>query len=280
MPNWRSIRRGGSAGRTASLRGRPRWRGGGATGAAGGNGLVGFSRASIAVLSRETWPTKRSVWVCWISASCSREGKALSANLAKAREKVASLGTSLARCQPHSCRNVLSLASRVISRRVVGKLNIALATKARARAARSAGGRPTRTRQEGSNAPIRHKPSTATNCLWPGGRRAPHQDRPGGQQRLDPDQAEHCNQLLVAGRQRAVRGLVQPGQKRRLQVNPVCGKCLFKRHRLCPRRSCSGCMLMPPMFRKPGTKSRQIQTRCARNSRARAILQVAHSILI
>jgi len=29
------------------------------------------------VLSRETWPTKRSVWVFWISASCSREGKAL-----------------------------------------------------------------------------------------------------------------------------------------------------------------------------------------------------------
>src|SRR3954467_12780443 len=42
MPNWRSIRRGGSAGRTASLRGRPRLRGGGATGAAVGSGLVGF----------------------------------------------------------------------------------------------------------------------------------------------------------------------------------------------------------------------------------------------
>src|SRR3954468_8074640 len=169
MPNWRSIRRGGSAGRTASLRGRPRLRGGGATGAAGGSGLVGFSRASIAVLSRETWPTRRSVWVFWISAACSREGKALLANSAKAREKVASLGTSLARCQPHSCRNVLSLASRVISRRVVGKLNTALATKARARAARSAGGRPTRTGQEGSNASIRIKPSIATHCFWGGG---------------------------------------------------------------------------------------------------------------
>src|SRR3954463_13544037 len=154
--------------RPARLGGGGRNRGGGATGAGGGSGLAGFSRASIAVLSRETWPTKRSVWVCWISASCSREGKALSANSAKAREKVASLGTSLARCQPHSCRNVLSLASRVISRRVVGKLNTALATKARARAARSTGGRPTRTGQEGSNASIRIKPSTATNCLWRG----------------------------------------------------------------------------------------------------------------
>jgi membrane-associated phospholipid phosphatase len=39
-------------------------------------------------------------------------------------------------------------------------------------------------------------------------------------------------------------------------------------------------MLMPPMFRKPGTKSREVQTRRARNSRARALLQVALWLLI
>ena len=68
--------------------------------------VAGFSRASIAVLSREICPTKRSACVSWINASCNRDGKALAANSAKARENVASLGTSPARCQPHSRRNV------------------------------------------------------------------------------------------------------------------------------------------------------------------------------
>ena len=53
----------------------------------------------------------------------------------------------------------------VISRLVVGKLNTALATKARARAARSAGGRPTKPRQDGRNASIRSRPSMLTNAL-------------------------------------------------------------------------------------------------------------------
>ena len=62
-------------------------------------------------------------------ASCNRDGKALVANSAKARENVASLGTSPARCQPHSRRNVLSTDSISINSRVVGKLNTAFRDK-------------------------------------------------------------------------------------------------------------------------------------------------------
>jgi hypothetical protein len=40
-------------------------------------------------------PTRRSLCVFLISASCTRLGKALAAKSAKAREKVLSLGTSL-----------------------------------------------------------------------------------------------------------------------------------------------------------------------------------------
>jgi hypothetical protein len=68
--------------------------------------------------------------VSWISASCNRDGKALVANSAKTRENVASPGTSPARCQPHSRRNVLPADSISISSRVVEKLNTAFAAKA------------------------------------------------------------------------------------------------------------------------------------------------------
>src|SRR5215469_7852431 len=109
----------------------------------GAAGFTGFSRASIAVLSREICPTSRSLWVCAISASCTFEGSALAANSAKARENVASLGISFARSQPHSRRKILSGFTCSISIVVVVRLKTALATKARASAGRSAGGRPT-----------------------------------------------------------------------------------------------------------------------------------------
>ena len=56
-----------------------------------------------------------------ISASCRRDGKALAANSAKAREKVASLGTAPGRDQPHKRRSVLSPPRCSISARVVGR---------------------------------------------------------------------------------------------------------------------------------------------------------------
>ena len=53
----------------------------------------------------------------------------------------------------------------------MGKLNTALATNARARAARSAGGRPIKPRQDGKNASIRSRPRMLTNswCFGPSG---------------------------------------------------------------------------------------------------------------
>ena len=62
----------------------------------------------MAVLSRAVWPISRSAWLCRISASCRRDGKALAANSAKVRDKIASLGTAPGRDQPHRRRNVLS----------------------------------------------------------------------------------------------------------------------------------------------------------------------------
>src|SRR6516225_6425977 len=71
-----------------------------------------------------------------------RHGRSLRANLAKAREKVDPSGTCPGRSQPHSRLNCLSAVSRSISIFVVGMLITALATNARANAARSLGGRP------------------------------------------------------------------------------------------------------------------------------------------
>ena len=87
MPGWRSRRR-ISRGRSSPLLGRPRLR----FCFLGFAVFSGFSRASIAVASREMCPTRRSSWVLLMSASCMRPGKALPANSAKARETVASLG--------------------------------------------------------------------------------------------------------------------------------------------------------------------------------------------
>jgi hypothetical protein len=86
------------------------------------------------------WPTRRSSWGRLISASCKRLGNSLRANSAKAREKVASLQTSARRSQPHSRLNCLPTVSRSINIEVVDSPITALATKARASAARSHGG--------------------------------------------------------------------------------------------------------------------------------------------
>src|ERR1022692_3237835 len=191
MARWRSIRLGGGAGRFSPLRGRPRLCLGFGFGA-GLSDFAGFSRASIAVLSREICPTRRSACLSWINASCNRDGKALLLNSAKARENVASLGTSPARCQPHSRRNVLSTDSISINSRVVGKLNTAFRDK---------GSCQCRTFRQ----------------------RAPGQAGPAGQERLDPGHAKNADQLPVMFVQRATGRVVEPGQKFLLNVEPVCG---------------------------------------------------------
>ena len=76
---------------------------------------TGCSRAGIAVESRETCPAKRSCSVRSTKASCKRPANSLVAKPAKAREKVASLGTARTVSQPHSQRSVGSLRSRSTS---------------------------------------------------------------------------------------------------------------------------------------------------------------------
>ena len=95
----RSIRVGSGFGRCSSLRGRPRLRGGGVSGA-GGSSLpsfalfwTGFSRASISVASRAIVPMMRPPSARSISAVWILSGSSPRANSANARENVASEGT-------------------------------------------------------------------------------------------------------------------------------------------------------------------------------------------
>src|SRR5208283_2586085 len=145
----RSSRVGSGFGRCSSLRGRPRLRVGRAPSGGGGSSclsfvsfLAGLSRASISVASRAITPTMRPPSERSINAACILSGKSPCANSAKARENVASEGTCARRSQPRMRRSDLSTSRRSIRALVVGTPSIALATKALARARRSAGGRP------------------------------------------------------------------------------------------------------------------------------------------
>src|SRR4029077_15191493 len=167
MLAWRSRRRGSFVSTTSPFLGRARLRLRRAgVEAAGGALFTGFSRASIAVASREMWPTRRSLYACLISASWRRHGSALRANSAKAREKVVSLGSSPRCSQPHSRRNGLSTVSRSINIAVVGSPITALATKARANAARSQGGRPGKPGQTRTKASTPATSSAVTTRLF------------------------------------------------------------------------------------------------------------------
>ncbi len=163
MPAWRSSRRGSFFAIAAPFFGRPRLR---FAVLGAGAGVTGFSRASMAVASREMCPTRRSLWVLLIRASCTRLGKALAANSAKAREKVLSLGTAPARSQPHSRRSPASAASRSIRPEVVAKLSMAFAVNARASAWRSFCGRPGRPGHVRTKASIlaRSRTTTSRSC--------------------------------------------------------------------------------------------------------------------
>ncbi|MCY4291334.1 MAG: hypothetical protein OXC72_06190, partial [Roseovarius sp.] len=66
----------------------------------------GLSRASMAVESREMRSTTLSRIGDRIIAACTLAGNSLSANSAKARENVASLGISDRRDHPHGRRRV------------------------------------------------------------------------------------------------------------------------------------------------------------------------------
>ena len=125
----------GSFACSSPLRGRPRLRR--RFGFAAFGFGAGFSRASIAVASREMCSTRWPSIVRAISVSCRRLARPLSANSEKARENVASLGSRPAPLQPHSRHSLPSTSRRSIRPRVVGTSNTALAMKARASAARS-----------------------------------------------------------------------------------------------------------------------------------------------
>ena len=177
----------GSFARASPLRGRPRLRR--RFGFAAFGFGAGFSRASIAVASREMCSTRWPSIVRAISVSCRRLARRLSANSEKARENVASLGSRPAPLQPHSRQSLPSTSRRSIRPRVVGMSNTALAMKARASAARSSSGRPT----------------------WP---------RKVGQKSLDPHQFQNRDEELVALAHRAKLAL-EPREQLLLKGVPV-----------------------------------------------------------
>src|SRR5208283_3415088 len=89
-------------------------------------------------------------------------------NSAKARESVASLGTSCRLSKPHIRRNTTSSRSVSRSRFVVGKSRTALATKARAMPARETMGRPRICRYPGQTCfSICSTSSVLTTRLYP-----------------------------------------------------------------------------------------------------------------
>ena len=93
--------------------------------------------ASRAIAPMMRPPSVRSISAAWILS-----GSSPRANSANARENVASEGTCERRSQPRMRRRDLSTSRRSIRALVVGTPRTALATKARARARRSSGGRP------------------------------------------------------------------------------------------------------------------------------------------
>ena len=191
MPSWRSIRRGGSGGRISPLRGRPRLRLGCPAGA-GRSDFAGFSRASIAVLSREMCPTRRSAWVSLISAACSLDGRALAAKAGEGPGK----------------------------RRLAGHLTGALPT---AQAAQGLVGGQHLDQQTGGWK-VEHGFRDKGPCKGGAfGWRSPGKALPARQERLDPHHPQHADQLLVVAAQRAAHRIVEPGQKFFLNADPVCG---------------------------------------------------------
>ena len=147
----RSRRVGSGFGRCSSLRGRPRLRGGWASSGAGGSSLLSFglrldrllARLDLGGVARDRPDdASRRAYARSAPRGSILSGSSPRANSAKARENVASEGTCERRSQPRMRRRDLSTSRRSIRALVVGTPRTALATKARARARRSSGGRP------------------------------------------------------------------------------------------------------------------------------------------
>ena len=126
--------------------------------------LAGRSRAAMALRSRLKWPMHWSDRCAAMRAACTRCGNSNGANAAKAREKVAASGSFLHKSKPHRRLRLRSCCRRSISASVVGRLSTALATKARARAARSRCGRPVRRRRSGRCSSTRATSSVRISC--------------------------------------------------------------------------------------------------------------------
>ena len=250
MPACRSSRRGFFLAAASPFLGRPRLRGAVAGAGCTFSGalphdallerLTGLSRASIAVASREMCPTKRSLWVYRMSASCTRAGRLLALNSAKARENVLSLGNPRLLSQPHKRRSTASAASRSMSAKVVGRFSTAFATNARARAWRSAGGRPGNPGQ---------------GHLHKG---------------LNARDIQHCHEPLMLRSERP-NFFPQHREKKTLNVDPT----RWLASPACPRLDSDGDLLqkhhaqLGPRAPHVAPSKRQIQ-------RAAAILQLAH----
>jgi len=106
-------------------------------------GMAGRSRPPVAVESREMYPTTGLPCAALTGAPCMRPGSRASANHAKAREKVDSLGTPETRHQPSGRRRVGSYPGRPPGADMVGRSRTTLSTRARPGASRSEGGFPT-----------------------------------------------------------------------------------------------------------------------------------------
>jgi len=106
-------------------------------------GMAGRSRPPVAVESREMCPTTGPPCAALTGAPCMRPGSRVSANHAKAREKVDSLGTPGTRHQPSGRRRVGSYPGRPPGADMVGRSRTTLSTRARPGASRPEGGCPT-----------------------------------------------------------------------------------------------------------------------------------------
>jgi hypothetical protein len=145
-------------------------RGGPSTGAVATAAALaaGCSQASISVESRAMCPMIWSPNWARISAAWTRAGNSQAVNSANAREKREASGIARNRSKPQIRRSDRSAWRRSINASVVGRSNTALATKARARATRSCGGRPTHPRLDGIKRLICVNSSTRITFPAPG----------------------------------------------------------------------------------------------------------------
>jgi len=130
-------------------------------------------------------PTGVPPWATLTGAACMHPGDRVSADHARAREKVDSLGTAETRHQPNGRRGVGPYLSLPPGADVVGRSRTALSAKARPGALRSEGGCPTPRWSWCRCRSTSVRPETATNlrCVLPGGPTSPG----GGGEKFPPE---------------------------------------------------------------------------------------------